>query len=354
MRGVFKLGRFSAPGRPAFAAMVVGEQVFPLEDLSAAAAARGLTLGGDQSPNGIFEQWADNFPVLQRLAGDIARGGPNDRDLSALAIGLEGLEVLLPLQPRQIFCAGANYRKHVVDLLVDRGLAGDPKASEAELRANAERIMDVRAASGRPFVFIALPSALVGPYDTVELPYDVAQPDWELELAVVIGRSARRVSRAEALDHVAGYTIANDITARDLVARPDAPGLGADWMAAKGSPSFLPIGPYVVPAAFVGDPQNLGIKLKLNGQVMQDESTADMIYSVAQIIEHVSRHVRLLPGDVICTGSPAGNGSHFNRFLQDGDVIEGEITGLGKQRNLCVAERQAVRPAVSDPMKEAG
>ena len=140
---------------------------------------------------------------------------------------------------------------------------------------------------------------------------------------------------------MAGYTIANDITSRELVNRPDVPQMGMDWVAAKCSPGFLPLGPLVVPAAFVSDPQALQITLKLNGQTMQDESTADMIFGVARIIEFVSRHVRLLPGDVVLTGSPSGNGTHYGRFIQDGDVLEGSIEGLGTQRNRCVAEPSA-------------
>ena len=149
----------------------------------------------------------------------------------------------------------------------------------------------------------------------------------------------RRVSANDALDYVAGYTIANDITARDLVRREDVGSLGADWLAAKSSPCFLPVGPYLTPRRFVEDPQKLQVTLRLNADVMQDESTADMIYSLASIIEHISRHVQLWPGDLVLTGSPSGNGTHYNRYITDQDVLEGEITGLGVQRNPCIAER---------------
>jgi 2-keto-4-pentenoate hydratase/2-oxohepta-3-ene-1,7-dioic acid hydratase in catechol pathway len=100
----------------------------------------------------------------------------------------------------------------------------------------------------------------------------------------------------------------------------------------------LPIGPYLTPRRFVDDPQKLQVTLKLNGDTMQDESTADMIYPLAAIIEHISRHVQLWPGDLVLTGSPSGNGTHYNRFIRDKDILEGEITGLGVQRNPCVAE----------------
>jgi 2,4-didehydro-3-deoxy-L-rhamnonate hydrolase len=114
--------------------------------------------------------------------------------------------------------------------------------------------------------------------------------------------------------------------------------MGMDWIASKGSPTFLPVGPFITPAEFVADPQSLRITLRLNGELMQDESTSDMIFSVARIIEFISQYVQLLPGDLILTGSPSGNGTHYNRFLRPGDVVEGEVTGLGKIRNACVHE----------------
>jgi 2,4-diketo-3-deoxy-L-fuconate hydrolase len=113
-----------------------------------------------------------------------------------------------------------------------------------------------------------------------------------------------------------------------------------DWVASKCAPTYLPMGPYLVPAAFVPDPQSLRITLELNGQTMQDESTADMIFGVARLIETLSTFCLLQPGDLICTGSPAGNGMHYGRFLRPGDIVSGTITGLGTQKNPCVAEAE--------------
>ena len=319
----FALGTFSAAGGPRFAGMVVGEEVFALAELDP-------SLRGAASTRALFENWEHDLPLLQSAAEKLGEGTP-----------LSALEVHAPVEPRQIFCAGANYHKHVVDLVVDGTMARDPNADREAVRARAETMMKQRAESGMPFVFMGAPSAIIGPFDDFEVPYDVKQPDWELELAEVIGRPARRVSAAQALEHVAGYTIANDITSRELVNRPDVPQMGMDWLAAKCSPGFLPLGPFIVPAAFVGDPQALQITLKLNGETMQDKSTADMIFGVAKIIEFISRHVRLLPGDVVLTGSPSGNGTHYGRYIQDGDLLEGSIAGLGTQRNRCVAEPAA-------------
>jgi 2-keto-4-pentenoate hydratase/2-oxohepta-3-ene-1,7-dioic acid hydratase in catechol pathway len=157
--------------------------------------------------------------------------------------------------------------------------------------------------------------------------------DWEVELAVVMGRPARNIGKSEVLDHVAGYCIANDLSARDLLVR-DEFGPAQDWLAAKCAPQFMPMGPYLVPTEFVADPNDLSLVLKHNGIVRQSECSSDMIHDVQTIISYASRLVQLMPGDVISTGSPSGNGMEFGIFLQDGDVVEASIEGLGMQRNV--------------------
>jgi 2-keto-4-pentenoate hydratase/2-oxohepta-3-ene-1,7-dioic acid hydratase in catechol pathway len=115
--------------------------------------------------------------------------------------------------------------------------------------------------------------------------------------------------------------------------------LGTDWLRSKGQPGFLPLGPYFVPSAFVPEPHRLKMRLTVSGRVMQNETTADMLFGIERQIEYISRYARLLPGDIICTGSPAGNGTHYNRFLREGDVMEAEIEGLGRQRQVCTGAR---------------
>lgn len=335
----FRLGTFSADGRPPFPGLIVGAKVYAVHALDVLEYHLGIALRGTHSTLGLLEHWDENLPALQMIADALTAATlPATRNVLDRGTRLEHLQTHAPIQPRQIFQAGANYHKHVVDLILDGALARDPSSDIEQVRANATQMMRKRADSGKPFVFNGLCSSIIGPYDPIVVPYDVRQPDWELELAAVIGKPTRRVSQSIALDCVAGYTVANDITSRDLVSRPDAPQMGMDWMASKGTPTFLPIGPFITPARFAGDPQSLRITLKLNGQTMQDESTADMIFSVARIIEFISAHVQLLPGDLVLTGSPAGNGTHYNRFIRAGDVLEGEISGLGIQRNPCVAE----------------
>ena len=256
---------------------------------------------------------------------------------------LEALRPLPPvLPPGQIFQAGANYRQHVLDLMAGAERRGDASDGlTASDRDSAREELDRRLTSGRPFVFLGSAHAMVGARDDVILPGDSDQHDWELELAAVIGRRARRLTREDALEAVAGYTICNDLTTRSALIRDDARGLGLDWLAGKNAPTFLPTGPLFVPAAHAGNPMELRITLKVNDAVMQDESTSDMVFDVASLIEHISTVAELRPGDLVLTGSPAGNGAAHGVFLRPGDVIEGTITGLGLQRNRCVAESAA-------------
>lgn len=317
--GPFALGTLSAADGPAFPALVSPEG--QVVDLRAALGEPALDL------RGLLERWDELLPLLHTLAADG----------TAVRRPLDGFRVHAPVEPRQVFQSGANYRQHVIDLHVAHRDTSDGRTEE-EARAEAAEIMDRRAAEDLPYVFIGLPSAVTGPYDDVVLPAWAGKPDWELELAAVISRPAYRVTAEEALDHVAGYTIANDLTDRATVFRRDMPQIGTDWLRSKNAPGFTPLGPWIVPAASVGDTGDLRIVLALNGEAKQDESTSDMIFSVARLVSYISQTAHLLPGDLVLTGSPAGNGIHWGRLLRDGDVMDASITGLGAQRTRCVAE----------------
>jgi 2,4-diketo-3-deoxy-L-fuconate hydrolase len=319
----YALGRFRADSGAEFCGVVIGPDVVPLRFLLPATGDIGSLLG----------DWTASAKRLDAAVDEAVAG----QDLSA-ACRADELAPLVPHTPGQIFQSGANYKTHVVDLMVAAAAekAESAAADREQARLRATALMEERAAHGTPYVFIGLPSAVCGPQDDVVLPDTGTQHDWELELGVVIGTEASRVSRADALGHVAAYTIVNDITTRDRVFRPDMPGLGTDWLAGKNSPTFLPLGPWLVPAQFVPDPQDLRITLRLNGETMQDESTADMIFGIAELIEHISSITPMRPGDLLLTGSPAGNGAHYGRYLRAGDVMESVITGLGAQRNRCV------------------
>lgn len=316
----FGIGLFETQDGTTFTGLVTGGEVFELDQL-----VPGATLGA------LLGRWREGLVMLSDARARVRAGEGHP------------LDTLRPLPPvtraSQIFQSGANYRTHVLDLIDAAERRGDNSDGfDAEAREQAREQLDKRAKSGRPFVFSGSVHALAGANDDVILPYDRHQHDWELELAAVIGFPGRRLTRENALDIVAGYTISNDLTTRDALNRPDGASLGLDWLAGKNAPTFLPTGPYIVPAEFVADPQDLRIELKVNGSTMQDGSTADMLFNVAQIIEFVSQVTELRPGDLVLTGSPAGNGASHGVFLKPGDLIEGHITGLGAHRNRCVAE----------------
>ena len=219
---------------------------------------------------------------------------------------LENSTILPPLIPGKILAIGRNYAEH---------------ARELNNEVPAE-----------PLVFAVMPSAVIGDGAVIEWESALtSQVDWEGELAVIIGRTARRVAQAEALDYVFGYTIANDVSARDLQSRDK------QWTRAKGLDTFCPLGPAVVSADEIPDPQNLRIVTTVDGVEKQNGSTADMIFSVSHLIAHLSRAFTLHPGDVILTGTPSGVGKAMNppEFLGEGSVVSVAIEGIGKLTNHC-------------------
>ncbi|MFK0109448.1 fumarylacetoacetate hydrolase family protein [Streptomyces sp. NPDC091217] len=306
--GPFALGTFHG-GAAAFPGLVAGPRVRDLSDQA-------------ESVRELFEDWDAWLPRLHALAAS-ADGTWHD---------LADLRVLTPIEPGQILQSGANYRKHVVDIVAGEK-ASVHGATPEEARADAEKMMDERIRNGVPYIFLGSPRALCGPYDDIVLPALGEQHDWELELALVIGKPGKDIPAEEAMSHVAAYTISNDLTTRDRLYRPDLKAIGTDWFTAKNADTFLPTGPFLVPADFVGDPGDLRITLRHNGVVRQDESTKDMIFDIPRLIAYASTTTTLRPGDLLLTGSPAGNGAHWGVFLKPGDVIDAEITGLGRQRN---------------------
>ena len=201
---------------------------------------------------------------------------------------------------------GLNYRAH---------------ALEAKMPIPAE-----------PVVFMKATTCITGAGDPIIKPVDSTKLDWEVELGIVIGREARHVDTAMALDHVAGYCVFHDVSERAFQLER-----GGQWDKGKGCDSFGPIGPWLVTRDEVPDPQALRLWLDVNGERMQDSSTADMIFSCAEIVSYVSRFMTLLPGDVICTGTPQGVGMGRGRFLQVGDRIRLGVEGLGVQEQAVVA-----------------
>lgn len=317
---VFALGTFSHRAETPFAGLVVDDAVLDLRH----------AFGPETTTLGLLRNWDSSLEALRELS---AGGLSGSRPLTEVVAHP-------PVAPGQVLCAGANYTKHVRQIMFT-ALRSDPseQRSDEELRRAAEEILRERTQSGMPYVFSAPTSTLCGPHDDVVLWGPGIQHDWELELAVVIGRPASNVAIADAMDYVAGYTISNDISTRDLIERPGFP--MTDFLMSKCRATFFPTGPYIVPAEFIPDYRKLRITLSVNGEVMQDEGVDDIIYGVEELIAYVSGVVELAPGDLLLTGSPAGNaGHHDNRWLRPGDIMEGSITGLGQQRNRCVADRR--------------
>ena len=178
-------------------------------------------------------------------------------------------------------------------------------------------------------IFFKATSAIMGPNDDVEIPRHSVKTDWEVELGVVIGKAAKYIPESEALDHVAGYCVINDLSERDFQLHRSG-----QWVKGKSADTFGPIGPWMVTRDEVPDPQNLAMYLEVNGHRYQDGSTKTMHFDVATIVSHLSQFMSLQPGDVISTGTPpgVGMGQKPETYLKSGDVIELEIEGLGKQR----------------------
>jgi 2-keto-4-pentenoate hydratase/2-oxohepta-3-ene-1,7-dioic acid hydratase in catechol pathway len=236
------------------------------------------------------------------------------RTRAALAAGeltatdIAGERVGPPIaRPTAVICIGMNYAAHAAES------GGTPPAS--------------------PVVFFKHPNTVVGPYDDVLVPRGAVKVDWEVELGVVIGRQARYLgSPEEAMAHVAGYVLSNDVSERDFQLDPSVS--GGQWGKGKCAETFNPLGPWLVPADEV-DPQALGLRSFVNGEPRQDSTTADMVFTVATIVHHLSQYLVLEPGDLVNTGTPEGVAlSGRFPYLSTGDVMEIEIDGLGRQRSV--------------------
>jgi len=219
-----------------------------------------------------------------------------------------GLPVLAPLQyPGKILCAGANYYDHSAEM----------------------GVQDLRKESQRLFFFFKPPrNAVVGPGETVRKPIASKAMDWEIELALVIGKTARNVAEADAMAHVAAYTVAIDFSARDHNRAPET-FYKLDWVAGKAHDTCCPMGPRLIPAHAIGDAMDLALKLTVNGEVKQNARTSGMIFNIAEQISTLSRIMTLDPGDVILTGTPAGVGAPKGTFLSVGDRVAAEIERIG-------------------------
>jgi 2-keto-4-pentenoate hydratase/2-oxohepta-3-ene-1,7-dioic acid hydratase in catechol pathway len=211
-------------------------------------------------------------------------------------------------RPSKIVCVGLNYAKH---------------AEESGMEPPKE-----------PVLFFKSTTAIVGPFDEIIIPKGSVKTDWEVELAIVIGSKASYVNESEAMNHVAGYVLHNDVSERDFQIERSG-----QWVKGKSCDTFAPIGPFVVTPDEVRDPNNLNLWLKLNGKIMQDSNTSDFIFNVQEVISHISQFMTLLPGDVISTGTPFGVGLGLEppKYLIAGDEVELCIEGLGISKQKVIA-----------------
>lgn len=274
---------------------------------------RAALLAGEEPPDELRDMRAliaKGRAALQRVKA-LVSGAPGHAH-----IALSDVELLAPIPrpTRNIFCLGRNYAEHAAESL--RAIGQEVKLPDY------------------PNVFTKATTAITGPF--ADIPHDAVvsdQLDWEVELAVVIGTSGRHIAKEDALSHVFGYTVLNDVSARDIQHLP-----GVQWFQGKSLDRSSPTGPWIVTADEIADPQRLTLSLRVNGETKQRDTTANMLFDVATIISTLSRVLTLEPGDMIATGTPAGVG--FGRmpkeFLRPGDVMESEIEEVGLMRNHVV------------------
>jgi 2-keto-4-pentenoate hydratase/2-oxohepta-3-ene-1,7-dioic acid hydratase in catechol pathway len=298
----YKLVSYQSNSGPR-AGLVIDHQVFDAAELTGRPSYATVL--------GILEDWGAAQGVLQNAKAGSAKGTP-----------LAQAKLLAPvLWPSAIYCAGANYSDHVKEMAEAQGVKPEP---------------DPHTVGLKPWHFIKSSRSVVGPDATVKVPPASKMVDWEAELVAVIGKPAKDVPLDKALDHVAGYTIANDLSARDLMRRPpvsETSPFRHDWIGQKCFDGACPLGPYIVLASDIRDPQNLAMKLWVNDAIKQDSNTGHMIFNLAEQLSHLSSRITLHPGDLILTGTPAGVGMGRKEFLKPGDVVKIEIEGIGTLTN---------------------
>ena len=266
---------------------------------------------------GVLDDWAKAEALIEaaveKKGSGVTPGSP-----------LAKVRLLAPvLYPPTIFCAGANYSDHMSEMARVFNLQSEPDPRKA----------------GTPWHFIKASRTVVHTDARIPLPARTKMLDWEAELAAFIGRAAKNVRVESAFDYVAGYTVANDLSARDFTVRPNVPETSPfryDWISQKSFDGACPVGPWIVPAKQIPDPQHLGIKLWVNDVLKQDSHTSKMIFSLAEQIAQLSTRLTLHPGDVILTGTPAGVGLARKEFLKSGDVVRVWVEQVGTLSNTLV------------------
>jgi 2,4-didehydro-3-deoxy-L-rhamnonate hydrolase len=294
------LSYLAGQGASSRAGLLVGDEVIDLESVLA-----NRVDGVDPtSMYSILQAWDKVLPRLDELAA---------KPQSAKSRPLNSVKLSAPiLYPSNIFCAAANYQDHF------REMSGK----------------DIDKTTIKPYFFLKVArQTVIGPGEAIRRPHITQKLDWEAEIAVVIGRAGRNIRPENAYDHVAGYTIINDLSARDYIRRADWPNMSSDWLWQKSFDTSAPMGPWITLARDVPDPQNLFLKTWVNDSIEQDSHSKYMVFTVREQIAALSEHFTLMPGDVIATGTGSGVGHPKQKYLKPGDICRIEIENLGTIEN---------------------
>lgn len=294
----FRLLNYQGTDGPRAGILVGGKNIVDLREALPEKAWGASTLA-------VLNAWDEALPALHALAA-----APRGKQLP-----LASVRLLAPIYyPPAIYCTGANYMAHAEEMSAEG--AGVDKATT------------------QPYLFLKAPQhCMIGPGDAIQLPSTSKKVDWEAECAVVIGKKGHNISVADAMKHVAGYTIMNDVSARDLSRRPDWPRWGIDWFGHKNFATAAPMGPWITPADQVPDITQCRLQLWVNQEKMQDTLVDKLIFNIPELIEYLSRRMTLLPGDVIATGTPSGVGRPRGIFLKPGDRVRIELDCVGALEN---------------------
>jgi 2-keto-4-pentenoate hydratase/2-oxohepta-3-ene-1,7-dioic acid hydratase in catechol pathway len=302
----YKLATYQSADGPR-AGLVIGNKVFDAAKLTGKVAYATVV--------GILEDWKAAQVVIQKAVAGAGKSRLKSQPLARA-------KLLAPVRwPSAIYCAGANYADHVAEMNRVNNRPNEPDPHTLGLTS---------------WHFIKASRSLANPGQIIKISDYSKMMDWEIELAAVIGRTAKHVSEKNALSYVAGYTVANDLSARDRGRRPHVPDTSpfkADWVAHKSFDGSCPLGPWIVPASDIKDPQKLELKLWVNGVLKQNSNTFNMIFTLAEQIAHLSSRLTLHPGDLILTGTPAGVGMGRKEFLHAGDVVRIWIESIGEISN---------------------
>jgi 2-keto-4-pentenoate hydratase/2-oxohepta-3-ene-1,7-dioic acid hydratase in catechol pathway len=305
----YKLATYKSGDGPR-AGIVVGDEVFDAAKLTGKA--------NYSTVIGILEDWKRAEGALKKAAAGAAKS-------RAKRLPLAKTKLLAPVRfPSAIYCAGANYADHAAAMAAREGNPPPADPHEQGLK---------------PWHFIKATRTIADPGASVKISGYANSMDWEIELCAIIGRPAKDVTKEKALSYVAGYTVSNDLSARDRGRRPPVPATSPfkmDWTKHKTFEGSCPIGPWIVPASDVGDPQNLGLKLWVNGVLKQNSNTSKMLFSLAEQIEQLSINMTLHPGDLILTGTPSGTGAESGTFLKPGDTVKLWIEKIGEIENRMI------------------